>query len=112
VSRGHDVTLFATADSVTSANLVVTSPRGWPEDESIDPKVAECAHIASLFERAEEFDVIHNGFDFLPLTYSGLVDTPFVRRDQRRRSTPAVALRGDRSPRDRHQVVCDRRGTW
>ena len=39
VSRGHDVTLFATADSVTSANLVATSPRGWSEDESIDPKV-------------------------------------------------------------------------
>jgi glycosyltransferase involved in cell wall biosynthesis len=35
-------------------------------------------HIASLFERADEFDIIHNGFDFLPLTYSGLVDTPVV----------------------------------
>jgi glycosyltransferase involved in cell wall biosynthesis len=78
VARGHDVTLFATADSVTSARLVATSPRGWSEDESIDPKVAECVHIASLFERAAEFDVIHNGFDFLPLTYSGLVDTPVV----------------------------------
>ena len=78
VARGHDVTLFATADSVTSAKLVATSPRGWSEDESIEPKVAECVHIASLFERADEFDVIHNGFDFLPLTYSGLVDTPVV----------------------------------
>ena len=35
-------------------------------------------HIASVFERAADFDVIHNGFDFLPLTYSGLVDTPVV----------------------------------
>ena len=78
VARGHDVTLFASADSVTSAKLVATSPRGWSEDESIEPKVAECVHIASLFERADEFDVIHNGFDFLPLTYSGLVDTPVV----------------------------------
>ena len=42
------------------------------------PKVAECLHIASVFERADEFDLIHNGFDFLPLTYSGLVDTPVV----------------------------------
>ena len=78
VARGHDVTLFATADSVTSARLVGTSPRGWSEDDSIDPKVAECVHIASLFERADEFDIIHNGFDFLPLTYSRLVDTPVV----------------------------------
>ncbi len=31
-----------------------------------------------MFERAADFDIIHNGFDFLPLTYSGLVDTPVV----------------------------------
>lgn len=78
VGRGHDVTLFATADSITTAHLVGTSPRGWSEDAAIDPKVAECLHIATLFERAGEFDIIHNGFDFLPLTYSALVDTPVV----------------------------------
>jgi glycosyltransferase involved in cell wall biosynthesis len=78
VALGHDVTLFATADSVTGATLHATSPAGWSEDDSIDPKVAECLHIASVFERASEFDVIHNGFDFLPLTYSELVDTPVV----------------------------------
>jgi glycosyltransferase involved in cell wall biosynthesis len=72
------VTLFATADSVTSATLQSTAPCGWSEDDSIDPKVAECLHIANVFEHADEFDVIHNGFDFLPLTYSGLVQTPVV----------------------------------
>jgi glycosyltransferase involved in cell wall biosynthesis len=78
VDAGHHVTLFATADSTTTASLVGTTPCGWSEDGSIDPKVAECTHIASVFERADEFDIIHNGFDFLPLTYSGLVDTPVV----------------------------------
>jgi glycosyltransferase involved in cell wall biosynthesis len=78
VAQGHDVTLFATADSVTRAKLHGSSATGWSEDPSIDPKVAECLHIASVFERADEFDIIHNGFDFLPLTYSGLVDTPVV----------------------------------
>ncbi len=78
VAAGHDVTLFATADSVTSARLHGTSATGWEEDPAIEPKVAECLHIASVFERAGDFDVIHNGFDFLPLTYSGLVDTPVV----------------------------------
>ena len=78
VAAGHDVTLFATADSVTAARLHATAPTGWSEDETIDPKVAECLHIASVFERAGEFDVIHNGFDFLPLTYGDLVDTPVV----------------------------------
>lgn len=78
VELGHGVTLFATADSVTSARLLATSPRGWEEDGGIDTKVAECVHIAAAMERADEFDVIHNSFDFLPLTYSRLIDTPMV----------------------------------
>jgi glycosyltransferase involved in cell wall biosynthesis len=78
VAGGHDVTLFATGDSLTSAALHGTTPRSWSEDPGVDPKVAECLHIAAVFERADEFDVIHNGFDFLPLTYSRLVDTPVV----------------------------------
>jgi glycosyltransferase involved in cell wall biosynthesis len=78
VSLGHDVTLFATADSVTSARLRSTVASGWSENTDIEPKVAECIHIADVFERASDFDIIHNGFDFLPLTYSKLVDTPVV----------------------------------
>jgi glycosyltransferase involved in cell wall biosynthesis len=78
VALGHDVTLFATADSLTGGRLQSTSPRGWSESAAIEPKVAECIHIADVFERAEQFDVIHNSFDFLPLTYSGLTPTPVV----------------------------------
>ncbi|HUG84983.1 MAG TPA: glycosyltransferase family 4 protein [Euzebya sp.] len=78
VARGHDVTLFASADSITAARLQSVVPAGWSEDDSIEPKVAECLHIASAFAQAADFDVIHNGFDFLPLTYAGLVDTPMV----------------------------------
>jgi glycosyltransferase involved in cell wall biosynthesis len=78
VAVGHDVTLFATADSITAGSLHGTAPTGWSEDPGIEPKVAECLHIAAVFERAGEFDVIHNGFDFLPLTYSAFVDTPVV----------------------------------
>ena len=78
VAAGHHVTLFATADSITTAALHATAPAGWSEDVTIDAKVAECLHIASVFERADDFDVIHNGFDFLPLTYSALIATPVV----------------------------------
>jgi glycosyltransferase involved in cell wall biosynthesis len=78
VGRGVDVTLFATADSITTAQLVGTAPTGYSEDPALDAKVWEALHIAAVFERAGEFDVIHNSFDFLPLTYSGLVDTPVV----------------------------------
>ena len=78
VRRGVDVTLFATADSITGARLVATAPTGYSEDPGLSAKVWEALHISALFERAGEFDVIHNSFDFLPLTYSNLVDTPVV----------------------------------
>ena len=75
---GLDVTLFATGDSQTSGKLVAVCPRPYSEDSSVDPKVAECLHISEVFERSADFDLIHNHFDFLPLTYSGLTDTPLV----------------------------------
>ena len=78
VHMGLDVTLFATGDSQTRGKLVAVCPRPYSEDRSVDPKVAECLHISEIFERAAEFDIIHNHFDFLPLTYSGLVETPLV----------------------------------
>jgi glycosyltransferase involved in cell wall biosynthesis len=78
VAAGHDVTLFATADSVTTARLSSISPHGWDEDHTIDRKVAEALHIANAFEHAAALDIIHNGFDFLPLTYSGFTQTPVV----------------------------------
>jgi glycosyltransferase involved in cell wall biosynthesis len=78
VARGLDVTLFATADSVTTARVHAVAPRGYSEDSSFDPKVYEGLHIAAAFERAADFDVLHNHFDFLPLTYSRLVSTPLV----------------------------------
>ena len=78
VARGVDVTLFATADSITRAHLVGSAPTGYSEDPELDAKVWEGLHISAVFERADEFDVIHNSFDFLPLTYSRLVDTPVV----------------------------------
>lgn len=78
VERGLEVTLFATADSLTRARLVAVCPRPYSEDPSLDAKVWECLHIAAAFERAAEFDLIHNHFDFLPLTYSGLIQTPVV----------------------------------
>jgi glycosyltransferase involved in cell wall biosynthesis/quercetin dioxygenase-like cupin family protein len=78
VARGVDVTLFATADSETRGRLVAVCPRGYEEDPTIDPKVWECLHISELFERAEDFDLIHNHFDFLPLTYSSMTSTPVL----------------------------------
>jgi len=78
IARGVDVTLFATLDSLTAGTLagVVSAP--YSEDPSIDAKVWEALHIAHMFERAGEFDLIHNQADFVPLAFSRLVDTPVV----------------------------------
>ena len=78
VAAGVDVTLFATADSVTAGTLAAVVARGYEEDRTQDAKVLECLHISHLMERAGEFDLIHNHFDFLPLTYSQLIPTPMV----------------------------------
>ncbi|CAG5011254.1 Glycogen synthase [Dyadobacter sp. CECT 9275] len=78
VEKGVEVTLFATTDSVTTAKLEGTSHAPYAEDRDIDPKVAECLHISHLMENASRFDLIHNHFDFLPLTYSKLIKTPML----------------------------------
>lgn len=59
-ARGVDVTLFATADSMTSARLVGVAPTGYSEDPSLDAKVWEARHIAAAFERAGDVDLLHN----------------------------------------------------
>lgn len=78
VSMGIEVTLFASGDSITAGKLVSVCERPYSEDPTIDPKVWECLHIAELFRRADEFDLIHNHYDFLPLSYSGFTHTPVV----------------------------------
>jgi len=78
VARGWDVTLFASGDSVTRAHLQAVVDRGYEEDLTIDPKVAEYLHISAAFERAAEFDLIHSHYDFMALTYTRLVSTPVL----------------------------------
>ena len=78
VSRGWDVTLFATKDSVTGAHLHAVVDQGYAEDPAVDPKVAEYLHISEAFEHAAEFDLIHSHYDFMALTYIRLVKTPVL----------------------------------
>lgn len=78
VARGWDVTLFATRDSVTSARLRAVVERGYEEDSTVDPKVAEYLHLSEAFEHASEFDLIHNHYDFMGLSYMRLVKTPVL----------------------------------
>jgi len=72
-----DVTLYATGDSITKAKLRSICKTPY-EESDINPKVWECLHISEIMEQADEYDIIHNNFDFLPLTYSRLIKTPIV----------------------------------
>ena len=78
VKEGIDVTLYATGDSVTGATLRSVCRTPYEEDKEVDAKVWESLHISEVMEQANEFDIIHNNYDFLPLTYSGLIKTPMV----------------------------------
>src|SRR6185312_5509597 len=78
VTRGWDVTLFASGDSVTQARLHSVVAQGYEEDSAVDPKVAEYLHISEAFEHAAEFDLIHSHYDFMALTYTRLVRTPVL----------------------------------
>ncbi len=79
VARGfRHVTLFATADSVTQANLVAFIDKGYEEDKSQVPLVSTCLHISKALAQADQFDLIHNNFDYLPLTYLPFIKTPML----------------------------------
>jgi glycosyltransferase involved in cell wall biosynthesis len=78
VKNGLNVTLFATGDSITAGTLNAVIDKGYEEDRNQDAKVVECLHISNLMENASDFDIIHNHYDFLPLTYSGLIKTPLI----------------------------------
>jgi glycosyltransferase involved in cell wall biosynthesis len=79
VRLGHDVTLFATGDSRTSAALHAVYPRDYHHDETIwDWRFHELLHVAAAFERADEFDLIHSHVYHLGLPFTRLVGTPVV----------------------------------
>ncbi|HLZ73016.1 MAG TPA: glycosyltransferase family 4 protein [Dehalococcoidia bacterium] len=78
VRRGHDVTLFATGDSQTSATLVPVVPRALRPAGVPDYLPATMLAIGRAFERAAEFDVIHSHLDVPALPFAHLVDAPVV----------------------------------
>jgi glycosyltransferase involved in cell wall biosynthesis len=78
VARGVDVTLFATADSVTTAALDGPCPHGYAEDDTLDGRVYEALHVSYAFGRSAEFDLVHNHLDWLPLAFSRHCRAPLL----------------------------------
>lgn len=79
VRRGHEVTLFASGDSLTLANLISVHPRALRLDSTVkDYNIYEILQLALVYERAEDFDIIHSHTGYTPLAYVNLVKTPTV----------------------------------
>lgn len=78
VRRGVEVTLFATADSLTTADLDAVAPHGYAQDASMDGRVWEALHVAHALARSADVDIVHNQLDWLPLAFSGAWSVPML----------------------------------
>lgn len=79
VSRGHDVTLFATGDSQTKAQLEAFFPKALGID--VEPQkspLLALVHILECFKHAGEFDIIHSHVQYLGMFFAELTKTPIV----------------------------------
>ena len=95
VSRGHDVTLFATANSTTSGRLHAAFEHGYWEDDNMWPwELYEMLNLAAAVERADEFDIIHYEAAYYPisLAFTRLCRTPLVQTLHHSPSAAEVGL--------------------
>ena len=79
VALGHDVTLFASGDSVTSARLEAAWPRALRLDGSVrDPNALHMMMLERVRQRATDFDLLHFHLDYYPFSLFARQATPFV----------------------------------
>jgi glycosyltransferase involved in cell wall biosynthesis len=79
IRRGHEVTLFASGDSRSAAEIVAPVPRALRLDAGhSDPLVPHVVELSQVFEQADDFDLIHSHVDYLAFPFSRLVATPTV----------------------------------
>jgi len=79
VRRGHDVTLFASGDSTTTAKLESVHPKALRLDTSVkDYNIYDMLNMSRVYERADDFDIIHSHVGCVSMPYSTLVKTPTV----------------------------------
>lgn len=102
VARGHEVTLFASGDSRTSASIVAAVPRALRLDATASDQLApHMIELSQVFDRAADFDIIHCHVDYLAFPFSRLVATPTVHTLHGRLdlpNTPAVMAHFDDVP--------------
>jgi glycosyltransferase involved in cell wall biosynthesis len=95
VAQGHEVTLFATGSSTTTATLHPTFPRGYHDDPDLWPwELCELMNLAAAVERAADFDVIHYQAEYAPisLAFTRVAATPMIVTLHHAPTPPEVAL--------------------
>jgi glycosyltransferase involved in cell wall biosynthesis len=79
IKQGHDVTLFASGDSVTKARLIPAVKKSLRlQNEFVDSVAHHIVLIQEVIERANEFDIIHFHIDYLHYPFSQLISTPHL----------------------------------
>jgi len=78
VKLGHDVTLFASGDSQTSARLVSGVDRAINFDRNVDAAAHHIAMLKDVYRQAHAFDVIHSHLDYLTFPFLEMTTTPTV----------------------------------
>ncbi|WP_055074059.1 glycosyltransferase family 4 protein [Pseudanabaena sp. 'Roaring Creek'] len=79
VRRGHDITLFASGDSITHSKLESVHPKALRLDTSVhEYSIYDMLNMNRVYERADEFDIIHSHVGCVSMPYSTLVKTPTV----------------------------------
>lgn len=91
VQLGHDVTLFATGDSRTSARLVPFTPEALAQHREVDPLATRLSLLTEVYRRADEFDVIHSHLEHLTLPFTAGAATPTVLTFHSRLDIPGLA---------------------
>ena len=79
IALGHEVTLYASGDSVTSARLQAVWPRALRLDGSVrDPNALHMLMLERVYQSAGDFDFIHCHLDYYPFSLFSRQPTPFV----------------------------------
>src|SRR5574341_234568 len=93
VARGHEVTLFASGDSRTSATLVPCCERALRLHGRLQDSVAfTMVQLATVYATAADFDIIHNHIDYFAFPFARMSGTPTVTTLHGRLDVPEVQL--------------------
>lgn len=101
VRRGHEVTLFATADSQTSAHLVPMAEEGLRLRGVRDPIALHLAMLEEVYAQADRFDLIHSHVDYLTFPFARQVATPTITTLHGRLDQPEMRRTLSRFPEQR-----------